>query len=350
MFKIFRKIFLLHFLILFVAIFTYVQLTSIILQKELFYLIGVLFISSLIISYLITKLIILPKDLVLINLQMDFDKFNDELKTKNHQKNFELELLNTAIQEKLNFQREQCEILQEKLSLEISLKEEKDQLLKDQSKLVSIGKISTILVNDINDSLLNTKEILGEINKESFDDSLKLIKRAINDIYIKNSELKNFIIPSEQKSEFYVDKVVMEVIKELDDTFVENNIKVDYNISKAIIYYGISSELTLVIFYIIENIKEALIEKNITSKKIFVRIKKDREFIHITISDNAGRVQDDMINNLFEANFILDTYDNFKFGLFISKMIIEENMKGKFEFENLNQGAKFIIKIPILEE
>ena len=71
----------------------------------------------------------------------------------------------------------------------------------------------------------------------------------------------------------------------------------------------------------------------------------------IKIFDNAGGIQEDVMDKIFEPYFT--TKINRKasgLGLFISKIIIEENMQGKLEFENANEGAKFIIKIPILEE
>ena len=346
MFKSFKKIFFLHFLILFASVFLYIQLSSIFLQKELLYLIGIFFVASLLSSYLISKLIILPKDLLLANLQMDFDKFNDEIKTKNHQKNFELELFNAAIQEKLNVQREQCEVLQEKLNLEILSNEEKEQKLKEQLKLVSLGKIYSCMITNTKELILNMKEISQNINSSS----IEKLKNILDDMEIKNIELEKFIIGNENKSEFYLDNSVIDAIRKLDNIFVNYDIKVDYNINKSITSYGISSEFTQVILYILDNLKNSLIEKDISSKKIFIRIKKENKFAHIIISNNAGKIQEDTLNDIFEIDFTSNISNCSFVGLFISKIIIEENMQGKFEFENLNQGSKFTIKIPVWEE
>ncbi len=346
MFKIFKKVFLLHFLILFTFVTFYIQLNSIFLQKELFYLVGILLTASLIISYLITKLIILPKDLLLFNLQIKFDNFRDEVKTKNHQKNFELELLNTAIQEKLNIQREQCDILQEKLNFEIVSKEEKEQKLKEQLKLVSLGKIYSCVITNTKESIFNIKTILQNIDNNS----IEKLKKIFDDMEIKNSELERFIVENENKNEFYLDQSVIDAIRKLDSIFVYYDIKVDYNINKSITSYGVASEFTQIISYILENLKNSLIEKNISSKKIFIRIKKENKFAHIIISNNAGKMQEDKINDIFDIESTSSINNCSFIGLFISKIIIEENMQGKFEFENLNQGSKFTIKIPVWEE
>jgi C4-dicarboxylate-specific signal transduction histidine kinase len=168
---------------------------------------------------------------------------------------------------------------------------------------------------------------------------------------MKNDELKNFIKPNELKKGFYLDEVVMESLKMLEDTFMNHNIKIDYNFSKSIILFGFPTEFSQVIFNILQNAKDALIEKNIVYKKVFISIKKDKEFACINIIDNAGGISPDIVNKIFEAYFTTKTYRKASgLGLFISKIIIEENMQGKLEFENTKDGSKFIIKIPIWKE
>ena len=62
-------------------------------------------------------------------------------------------------------------------------------------------------------------------------------------------------------------------------------------------------------------------------------------------------IEKDIIKKIFEPYFTTKKYKKSSgLGLFLSKIIIEENMQGKLEFENASEGAKFIITIPILEE
>ena len=55
----FRRVFILNFLISSIGLVLYSQITLTFLEKEFYYLAVILFISSLIITYLITKIIIL---------------------------------------------------------------------------------------------------------------------------------------------------------------------------------------------------------------------------------------------------------------------------------------------------
>ena len=120
--KIVRRAFILNFLILLIGLFSYSQLTQSLFEKEFFYLAGILFLSTCIITFLIYKTIITPVTFDLNNTKKEFEKFNEDMKKSNHQKAFELELINTTLQEKVKEQRELNESLESKLILEIQSK------------------------------------------------------------------------------------------------------------------------------------------------------------------------------------------------------------------------------------
>ena len=109
--KIVRRAFILNFLILLIGLFSYSQLTQSLFEKEFFYLAGILFLSTCIITFLIYKTIITPVTFDLNNTKKEFEKFNEDMKKSNHQKAFELELINTTLQEKVKEQRELNESL-----------------------------------------------------------------------------------------------------------------------------------------------------------------------------------------------------------------------------------------------
>ena len=244
--------------------------------------------------------------------------------------------------------------------LEIQSKEKKEILLVHQSRLAGIGKVAINSVQACEETINSVNFLLQNINNEHkkininnnfIDKSMEQLNRIVSEMQIKNEELKNFIKPNEVKKEFFLDEIVMESLEMLEDTFMNHNIKIDYNFSKSINLYGFPNEINQVIFSILQNAKEALIEKNIDSKKVFISIKKDKDFAYVNIVDNAGGVPLSLLGNIFEPYFTTKKYKKSSgLGLFLSKIIIEENMQGKLEFENASEGAKFIITLPISKE
>lgn len=358
--RIFRRVFILNFLISLIGLLLYSQLTLSLFNKEFFYLATILVFSSIIISFLVSKIVVLPIVQNLKDNQEEFEKSNNDMKNITHQKSFELELVNTALHEKYKEQKELAEILQEKLITETLNREKKEQLLIHQSRLAGIGKISINMLNECEESITGLNFILENINtihkqldfkNELVIKSMEQLHRIVNQMHMKNEELKNFINPNEIKKEFFLDVIVMESLSMLEETFMNHNIKIDYNFSKSISLFGFPTEFSQVIFNILQNAKDALIEKNILQKKVYVSIKKDQEFAYVYILDNAGGISSNIIDRIFEPYFTTKIYRKASgLGLFISKIIIEENMQGKLEFENASEGAKFIIKIPISEE
>ena len=123
--------------------------------------------------------------------------------------------------------------------------------------------------------------------------------------------------------------------------FKNNNINVEVTGSEFV-FHGLKSEFQQVILNIITNAKDALLQNNIKNPTIKINI--DKENKTITISDNAGGIPKDIIDRVFEPYFT--TKEQGKgtgIGLYMSKMIIEENMQGTLEVSNTNRGAKFSI-------
>ena len=192
--------------------------------------------------------------------------------------------------------------------------------------------------------MYHDEDILTSQNlNKSVDKSIILINKMSTTI----DDFRNFFKINKIKEDFYIKDAVDEVINLIDTSLKSNNIQIDTsNIDKNIIFLGYKNELEQVLLNIINNAKDALIDNNIQSPKIVIKISVVNRNIFIKISDNAGGIPQDIINKIFEPYFT--TKEQGKgtgIGLYMSKMIIENNMNGILSVQNSEKGAHFTIKL-----
>ncbi len=103
------------------------------------------------------------------------------------------------------------------------------------------------------------------------------------------------------------------------------------------------------------NSRDAIVERISKCDKdkkglLLISLQNEAGAILLTIEDNGGGISRDIGARVFEPYFT--TKDQGKgtgIGLYMSKMIIENNMEGSLAFHNTKDGAAFVIKIKEIE-
>uniref|UniRef100_UPI004048AFFD ATP-binding protein n=1 Tax=Aliarcobacter sp. TaxID=2321116 RepID=UPI004048AFFD len=73
-------------------------------------------------------------------------------------------------------------------------------------------------------------------------------------------------------------------------------------------------------------------------------------YVFIIIEDNAGGVQKEIINKIFDMYFTTKhKRQGTGLGLYLTKIIIEKKFKGNINVQNGELGSKFLIKLPIFQ-
>ena len=94
--------------------------------------------------------------------------------------------------------------------------------------------------------------------------------------------------------------------------------------------------------------RDALSESNIPVDEREVKIKlfKHNDKSIVIISDTARGIPEDIIDNIFESYFTTKSEDKGTgLCLYMSKTIIEDNMRGKLSVRNTEKGAEFRIEV-----
>jgi signal transduction histidine kinase len=107
-------------------------------------------------------------------------------------------------------------------------------------------------------------------------------------------------------------------------------------------------EIVQVFINILNNAREALVEKDIQNRKIDIKFYPVNSNIIFEIYDNAGGIPSIIMGKIFEPYFSTKQNKNGTgLGLYMAKTIIEKNAQGILSASNTQDGACFKIVLPI---
>jgi signal transduction histidine kinase len=130
----------------------------------------------------------------------------------------------------------------------------------------------------------------------------------------------------------------------------EHNIKLVSNIDEDIYMESYQNEFEQVILNLISNAKDALVYDKIDTPTLQIDAYKTEENIQIEIKDNAKGIKADILDKIFEPYFTTkEEAEGTGIGLYMSKIIIEQNMKGKITACSAPEGSTFMINFNSLK-
>ena len=256
--------------------------------------------------------------------------------------------------------KEKKDIEQKNLLVKKKLKFQED-ILVQQSKMASMGEMIGNIAHQWRQPLNTLSLVIQKIKmysdediltKKEIDKAVDKSKILINKMSSTIDDFRNFFKVDKAKKEFDISTAIDNTINLLDGSLKNSNILILKNYKDTnIIFLGFINELEQVLLNIINNAKDALIENSIKNSKINIKITKEQNNINIDIFDNAGGIPEDIKEKIFEPYFT--TKEQGKgtgIGLYMSKMIIENNFNGKINVYNINDGANFKIILPFEEK
>ncbi|WP_424598598.1 transporter substrate-binding domain-containing protein [Arcobacter sp.] len=293
----------------------------------------------------------------LTNVKEEIEMLNSTLEKKVQSRTQELELSNRKLKIKTHELEHLNNTLDTRIKEEINNRKKQEQLLIQQSKLAEMGEMISMIAHQWRQPLsalstviqnIHLRHSLGKLDKE-YVEKQRVLSNALTDKMSKTiDDFKNFFKPNKEKQFFSIGDALQQTIFLIDDSFKSNNIKIENRISYDAIICGFESELSQVLLNILTNSKDAFLDLKIKNPCITITTKKAETHIRILIADNAGGINESIIHKIFEPYFTTkDSYNGTGLGLYMSKMIIEQNMKGELSVQNIPNGVKFSIFIPI---
>lgn len=251
----------------------------------------------------------------------------------------------------------QIEALQKRLELEIQKNRKKDKVLFQQNKLISMGEMMDSISHQWRQPLmeLTTLFIPIEANiklnncltKEEVLESISKLNAIVKYMSTTIDEFRNFFSKEKEKTNFKITDQINLSVNIIASTLKQHNINLDIVIKTNPLLKGYKNELAQVLINILSNAKDILVQRKILNPKIIISILKVEEELVVTIEDNAGGIKEEFKEKIFDPFFTSEKSNGTGLGLFMSKLIIENNMQGHLSVQNTENGAKFIIYLPL---
>jgi len=260
---------------------------------------------------------------------------------------------------KKNVERKEFELQDINKNLEIRVTKaineakKKDRAMLHQSRLARMGAMLSMIAHQWRQPLSEVSGILMELEtankfkkvnekliKESVDESNKIIQFMSHTI----DDFRNFFKPDKKKVKFYVDDACNEAISLAGASIKSYQIDLHKKVKCNSIINGYEREFAQVMLNLISNAKDILNQREIKNPRIDVVIDVKDKNVVVTVQDNAGGVDDEHLDLIFEPYFTTkESSKGTGLGLYMSKMIIEKNMNGELTVKNTNSGALFTV-------
>ncbi|MDR3162862.1 MAG: sensor histidine kinase [Helicobacteraceae bacterium] len=251
------------------------------------------------------------------------------------------------------------EALRKQLEAEKS-KNEHERLLIQQSKMAAMGEMIGAIAHQwrqpLNSIGLYVQDILDAYRYGTLDMAylesaventvmqLKFMSSTINDF-------SSFFKPDKEKAVFDISKITRSALTIASAQMRKHDIDVIFEVpDEPIFCNGYENELGQAILNLIGNAKDAVTENRKKDRYIIIRLSRTERGARLEVEDNGGGIPDDLLNRVFEPYFTTkEPPKGTGIGLYMSKMIVEDNMGGKIGVYNVRYGVCFFIELSVAE-
>jgi len=193
------------------------------------------------------------------------------------------------------------------------------------------------------DKILYDKNIQDPLLEEKLQE-IEALTRYMSDTI---DDFKNHFAQSNTKETVNLAGLIKSVISTLEASLKENRIELSLNIATDNLCECHEKQLKQILIVLINNAKDALLERNTFNARIRVELLHQDEQYIIKISDNAGGITKSVMEKIFEPYYTTKHKSKGTgIGLYMARKIIVERHDGELSVKNLESGTEFSINLP----
>ncbi|MCD8553208.1 ATP-binding protein [Seleniivibrio sp.] len=227
---------------------------------------------------------------------------------------------------------------------------ESEQTIQNRKKMSDIERITDAMSQKIAKPLSYMKNSIQKMeNSETAKEQLALI--AEMEQYL--DEVNSYFRKYDGKEVFDVSEEIQALLYIMRSHLKQNDIKVYLTEKEAVSMevFGYRGEFKQALMNIITNSVDALKVKHPDSvdfeAAVRINVEVDGGNVRVAVTDNGGGI--DNIARIFDSGYTTKGSGYSGLGLFITKNIIEKHMNGRIYAHNTDDGASFIILVPVFQ-
>jgi two-component system, NtrC family, sensor kinase len=219
----------------------------------------------------------------------------------------------------------------------------RQSILAQQSKMAAMGEMLENIAHQWRQPLSAISTIstgikiqyeYSEVNKEDVIKSMNTIATTTKYLSQTIDDFRDYFNPLKEASYFNLRTIFEKVSDLLEPQLNLKNIQLIKDIDDIHIF-GVENEFLQVIINILNNSKDEFDKKEFDKKYVFIDTKITDDEIIVILKDNAGGIDETIINKVFEPYFTTKIKSKGTgIGLYMSKEIIEKHMQGSLTVLN----------------
>lgn len=237
---------------------------------------------------------------------------------------------------------------------------QKDKILIQQSKLAIMAETLQLIAHEWRQPIsiisLQSQKLAMEYylghnpSEEKTIDTLNQIKEKAEELSKIIGDFQNFVELKGALKLSNPNEIVEKAITLFSADSSTHKIKLDFKSITDKSFMTYPNEFVNVILNILINSKEAIEKNNIPNGTINIVLSdKDNEII-LEISDNGLGIDETIMDKIFEPYFSTkELQHGVGLGLYMCKIVIDIHLEGRISVQNIKNGVKFTISIPIKE-
>ena len=270
--------------------------------------------------------------------------------------------------------------LKNMVELETGLRQKNEQLLFEQQKFVDMGRMVNAIAHQwrqplniiglaVQSYLISQRD--GRFDVEEAADFEEKIMTMLQHMSTTIDDFRNFFRSDKTEKQFSIITSMIEVIRLISAQMKYNGIILNYTcrsgseifvyaegisenpgkMAETAIVSGFPGELKQAVLNIIQNSKDAILKEiragKINEGIIDIILEVDGDRISFSISDNGGGIDNTVIERMFEPYFTTkQNEEGTGIGLYMTRAIIENHMKGSITASNTRDGAMLTVLLP----